>query len=161
MGNCFGRPATVPSVPHPGPQVTELRPSAPAPLQRTTKEEYSIPPSSQTPSRRRSHSSAAKRQSTHHSGGVPQGPIPRSRTKSAPQPPLTFNVPSSQDPRPRARSVVQHKKSSHGPGETIFGSGLRISIDRLKRANKVRSSFTDFELPWPQSTQLDSETSSH
>ena len=161
MGNCFGRPPTAPSAPPPGPRVAELRPSAPVPLQPIVKEGSSVPSSSQTPSRRRSHSSASKHESPHHSGGVPQDSIPRSRTKSAPQPPQTFNVPSSQDPRPRARSVVQPKKSSRGPGETIFGSGPRISIDRLKRASKVRSPFTDFELPWPQSTQLDSETSSH
>ena len=149
MGNCCGSASTVPSEP----QVTELRPSAPAPLQRTIKEDSSVPSSSQPPSRRRSHSSASKHESTHHSGRSPQDPIPRSRTKSAPQPPQAFQSSSPQDLRPRARSVVQSKRSSRsdsratGPGETIFESGSWISIDHLRRASKVRSSFTDYELP--------------
>jgi hypothetical protein len=128
MGNCCGSAATGPFEPLPGPQVTELRPFAPARLQPTIKEESSVPSSSQPPSRRRTHSSASKHKSTHNSGRPSQDPIPRSRTKSAPQPPQTFNAPSPQDPRPSARSVVR-LKSSHsdsratGPGETIFGSG--------------------------------------
>jgi hypothetical protein len=124
MGNCCGSAATVPSEPQLGPPVTELRLSAPSPLQPDVKEESSVPSSSRTPSRPRSHSSASKHESTHHSGRPSRDPIPRSRTKSAPQPPQTFKSSSPQDPRPRARSVVQSKRSSRSdsgtthPGET-------------------------------------------
>jgi hypothetical protein len=129
MGNCCGSAATEPSEPQPVPLVTALRPSAPAPLQPNIKEESSVPSSSQPPSRRRSHSSASKHESIHQSGRSPQDPIPRSRTKSAPQAPQTFQSSSPQNPRPRARSVVQSKRSSRsdsratGPGETIIESG--------------------------------------
>jgi hypothetical protein len=126
MGNCCGSAATVLSEPQPRPPVIELRPSAPAPLQPNIKEESSIPSSSRPPSRPRSHSSASKHKSTHHSEGSSQDPIPRGRTKSAPQAPQTFKSPSPQDPR--ARLVVQSKRSScsdsrpTGPGETIIES---------------------------------------
>ena len=128
MGNCCGSAATVLSEPQPRPPVIELRPSAPAPLQPNIKEESSIPSSSRPPFRPRTHSSASKHKSTHHSEGSSQDPIPRSRTKSAPQAPQTFKSPSPQDPRSRARLVVQSKRSSRsdsrptGPGETIIES---------------------------------------
>jgi hypothetical protein len=122
MGNCCGSAATVPSEPHPGPPI-ELRPSAPVPLQPVIKES-SAPSSSRPPSRPRSHSSVSRHEPTQHTARSSQDPIPRSRTKSAPQVPQTFNSSSPQDPRPRARSVVQSKRSSRsdsrttGPGET-------------------------------------------
>jgi hypothetical protein len=152
MGNCCSSAATVPSEPQPWPQVTELGPSAPAPSQRNTAEGSLALPSSQSAPRRPGHLSASKDESTHHSGRSSQDPTPRSRTKSAPQTPQTFNSSSSQDPRPRAHSVVQ-SKSSHSdsrptvPGETMIESGPCISNDHLKRARKVRSPFTDYDLP--------------
>ncbi|KAF8489083.1 kinase-like domain-containing protein [Russula emetica] len=110
MGNCCGSAATVPSEPQPWPPVTELRPSAPVPLQ---------PTSSRLPSRPRSLSSASKRESTQHSARSSQDPTPRSRTKSAPQPRQIFKSSSfPQDPRPRARSVVQSKRSSRSDSRT-------------------------------------------
>jgi hypothetical protein len=124
MGNCCGSTATVPPDPQPGPPVTELRPSAPAPLQPNIKEGSSVPSSSsRPPSRPRSHSSASRHEPTQHTPRSSQDPTPRSRTKSAPQPPQTIKSSSPQDPRPRARSVVQSKRSSRsdsrttGPGE--------------------------------------------
>ena len=128
MGNCCGSAATVPSEPQPRPPVTELRPSAPAPLQPNIKEGSSIPSSSRPPSRPRSHLSASKLESIHHSEVSSQDPTPRSRTKSAPQAPQTLKSSSPQDPRIRAHSVVQSKRSSRsdsrptGPGETIIES---------------------------------------
>jgi hypothetical protein len=125
------------------------------PLQRIVKEESSVPSSSRPPSRPRSHSSASKHESTHHSGRSPQGPIPRSRTKSEPQPPQAFQSSSPQDPRPRARSVVQSKRSSRSDSRPTGGEINRKwpmnSNDRFKRC-KVRSPITDYELPQPQST---------
>ncbi|KAI0272993.1 hypothetical protein BGY98DRAFT_1099662 [Russula aff. rugulosa BPL654] len=112
MGNCCGSAATVPSETLPGPPVIELRPSAPAPLQPNIKGRSSVPSSSRPLSGPHSHSSTSKHQSTHHSGWSPQDPIPRSRTRSAPQVSQTFKSSSPQDPRPRARSVVQSKRSS-------------------------------------------------
>ena len=104
-----------------------LRASAPTPLQPTVKEGPSVPSSNRPLSRPRSHSMGSKQESTQHSGRPSQDPIPRLRTKSAPaapQPPQTFNSssPPPQGPRPRARSVVQSKRSSRsrptGSGET-------------------------------------------
>jgi hypothetical protein len=123
MGNCCGSAATVPSEPQPGPPI-ELRPSAPVPLQPVIQEGSSAPSSSRPPPRPRSHSSTSRHEPTQHSARSSQDPIPRSRTKSAPQAPQTFQSSSPQDPRPRARSVVQSKRSSRsdsrttGPGET-------------------------------------------
>ncbi|KAI0268398.1 hypothetical protein BGY98DRAFT_353586 [Russula aff. rugulosa BPL654] len=133
MGNCCGSAATVPSQILPGPPAIELRPSAPAPLQPHIKERSSVPSSSRPLSRPHSHSSASKHESTHHGGRSPQDPIPLSRTKSAPQAPQTFKSPSPQDPRPRARSVVQSKRSSRsdsrptGPDSEQAKSGVRSS----------------------------------
>ena len=152
MGNCCGSAATVPSEPQPGPPVVKLKPSAPAPLQLIKKEGSTISSSSRPLYRPRGHSSASKHESTHHSGRSSPDPTPRSRTKSAPQPPQTFKSSSSQDPRPRARSVIQSKRSSRSdfsptaPGETIIESRSCIFSDRLKRARKVRSPFTDYKL---------------
>jgi hypothetical protein len=139
MGNCFGSPATIQSEPQPRPLVIELRSSASAPL---------------PPSRPRSHSSLAvsEHESGHHRGRSSQDPTPCSRIKSAPQPPQTFKSPFPQDPKTKARSVVQSKRSSRsdfrptGPGENIFENGPRVFIDLLKRASNVRSPFTDYEL---------------
>ena len=152
MGNCCGSAATVPSEAQPDPPVVELKPFAPAPLQLNKKKGSSISSSSRPPYRPRGHSSASKHESTHHSGRSSPDPTPRSRTKSAPQPPKTFKSSSSQDPRPRARSVIQSKISSRSdfrptaPGETIIESGSCIFGDRLKRARKVGSPFTEYEL---------------
>ena len=131
MGNCCGSAATVPSETLPGPpaiELTQLRPSAPAPLQPNIKERPSVPSSSRPLSRPHSHSSAPKHKATHHNGRSPQDPIPRSRTKSAPQAPQIFKSPSPHHSRPRACSVVQSKRSSRsdsrltGPGDTIIES---------------------------------------
>ncbi|KAN0107065.1 hypothetical protein V8E52_010510 [Russula decolorans] len=118
MGNCCGGTATVPSEPQPGPPVTQPRPSAPAPLQPNIKEGSSVPSSSRPPSRPRSHSSASKHESTQHTGRSSQDPIPRSRTKSAPQAPQISKSSSPQEPRARARSVVQPKRSSRSDSRT-------------------------------------------
>ena len=124
MGNICGSTATAPSDPQPRPPVTVPRPSAPAALQPNIKEESPVPSSSRPPSRPRSHSSASRHESTQHIARPSQDPIPRTRTKSAPQPPQAFKSSSPQGPRPRARSVVQSKRSSRsdsrttGPGET-------------------------------------------
>jgi hypothetical protein len=121
MGNCCGSAAMVPSQPQPAPPV-ELRPSARAPSQPKVNES-SVPPSSRPPFRSRGLSSASQHESTLHGGRSSQDTTPRSRTKSAPQPPQTFKSSSPQDPRPRTRSVVQSKRSSRadsrptGPGE--------------------------------------------
>src|SRR5258708_3990104 len=115
MGNCCDSAATVPS---------ELRRSARAQLQPSIERESSLPSSSRPTSRPRSHSSASKRESTRHSGMSSQDPIPRSRTKSAPQPPQTFKSSTPQDARPRAHSVHQSERTSRSdsrptsPGET-------------------------------------------
>ncbi|KAI0269641.1 hypothetical protein BGY98DRAFT_286349 [Russula aff. rugulosa BPL654] len=131
MGNCCGSAATVSSETLPGPPAIELRPSAPAPLQPNIKERSSVPSSSRPLSRPHGHSSASKHESTHHSGNSSQGTTPRSRTKSAPQPSQTFKSSSPQDPRPRARSVVQSKRStrsdSRPTGPETAKSGQMLS----------------------------------
>ena len=150
MGNCCGSAATVPSETLPGPPVIEPRQSTPAPLQPNIKERSSVP-SSRPLSGPHSHSSASKHKSTHHSGRSPQDPIPRSRTRSAPQAPQTFKSPSPQDSRPRARSVVQSKRSCRsdsrltGPGETIIESH-EFPLTALKEQAKsgVRSPTVDY-----------------
>jgi len=120
MGNSCGSTATVPSEPQPAPPVTGLKP-----LQPNVREETPLP-SFRPSSRPRSHSSASKHESAHHGRRSSQGSSTRSRTKSAPQPPQSFKSSSHQDPRPRARSVVQSKCSRRsdsrttGPGE-IYG----------------------------------------
>ena len=122
MGNCCGSSATIPSQPQPAPSVTELRPP---PLRPNVNEGSSVPSSSRPRSRPRGHSSSSSQhESRRHGGGSLQDSTPLSRTKSAPQPPQTSKSSFPQDSRPRARSVVQSKRSSHpdsrptGPGET-------------------------------------------
>ncbi|KAN0114152.1 hypothetical protein V8E52_006950 [Russula decolorans] len=129
MGNCFGSSATVPSEPQP-PPVTELKPSTPSPLQPNVKDVSSVPSSFRPPSRPRCRSSASQHESTRHGGRSSQDPTPRSRTKSAPQPPQMFKSSSPQDSRPRARSVVQSKRSCrsdcrHTGPEERAKSGVR------------------------------------
>jgi hypothetical protein len=120
MGNCCGSTATVPSEPQPatpGP-VTEQTLLAPVSLPPII-EKSSVPSSSQLRSRPRSRTIS----STRLSGKSPQDLMPRSRTKSAPQPPQSLRSSSPHHPRRRARSVVRHRRNSRSdsisttPGE--------------------------------------------
>ncbi|KAI0272988.1 hypothetical protein BGY98DRAFT_1099659 [Russula aff. rugulosa BPL654] len=111
MGNVCGSVATVPSEPQPRPPVIELWPSAPAQLQPNI-----------------NHSSTFKHGSTHHSRKSSQDPTARSRTKSAPQTPQTFNSSSSQEPRPRARSVVQSKRSSRSDSRPTVPEHAKLGV---------------------------------
>jgi len=115
MGNCCGSTATVPSEPQPAQPgaVTESTVTMHAPVSLP-----SVPLSSQLPTRPRSRTMSSTRLSKS-----PQDPIPRSRTKSAPQPPQSLRSSSPHHPRRRARSVVRPRSNSRSdsgpttPGE--------------------------------------------
>lgn len=149
MGNCCGSTATEPSAPPP--QVTERMTPAPVISQPST--ERSPVSSTQPLSRRRSRTSS-RPESTHRSGVSSQDSGPRSRTKSAPQPPQSSssNPSSPENPRTRALSAAAPKRSQRSysgptsPGESGY-SELYIINDRFIRALRARGPRADHELP--------------
>jgi hypothetical protein len=119
MGSC-GSTATVPSVPQPASPglVTERTMDASVPLPPIVQKSPALSSSQTQPRPRRRTMSSIR-----PGGKSPQDPIPRSRTRSAPQPPQSLRSPSPHHPRRRAQSGVRHRRNSRSdsrpttPGE--------------------------------------------
>ena len=104
MGNCCGGTATVPSLPQAPapPDVVAMNPVPPPVLSNVSADRSSIP-ASQPPSRTRSRT-GSRADSTSRSL---QDPDPRTRRKSAPEPPSSLPEVS----RPRTKSAANPRKT--------------------------------------------------
>jgi hypothetical protein len=107
MGNCCGSTVTVRS--SPPRQLTER--TIPVPVLPQPSAGKSSVPSSEPPFRSRSRT-VPKSESRHYGGMSSRGSNPRSRTKSAPLPPQSSKLPSPQNPRTRAETLVAPKRSN-------------------------------------------------